>query len=406
MALCLDLAPDHLRRVLGSSINLPPCLFSYDNKFCAMESSIAFSIMQLTGTISIQAHVDADAESSKMVEIAHQLIHRCWRKGLSLQLGEVDGCGCLVWQQWGLQTLRAMGSVCVAWRNVLASHLGESCIIALPITLHASCRIATTTLGSYDVFFLRLSSLSNLPVFRLQAPLLASRRPPPTLLARATHHGFWPCVIRRPTGPLPAENGTGAPRIQEYQFTSQAACAFQEQGLGATCAFAGQVATFVLVEVGLEFGCMLKYTMCCSPYTQGEWYLIDSTQLGAELFPLLLGATAFRLDLNLVQVQVVVHGLTFAVPLVSFLVDWPVGTVFVAVAFPSFEQMVEAHPVLVGSYHSRRLCLINPPDGVSPLNLTIDPMLPVLMLQILCNTCGNGVVTSRIGLLCFVMNAL
>ena len=106
--------------------------------------------------------------------------------------------------------------------------------------------------------------------------------------------------------------------------------------------------------------------MCCSPYTQGEWYLFDSTQLGAELFPLLLGATAFRLDLNLVQVQVVVHGLTFAVPLVSFLVDWPVGTVFVAVAFPSFEQMVEAHPVLVGSYHSRRLCLINPPDEPPP----------------------------------------
>ena len=33
MALCLDLAPNHLRRVLGSYINLPPCLFSYDNNF-------------------------------------------------------------------------------------------------------------------------------------------------------------------------------------------------------------------------------------------------------------------------------------------------------------------------------------------------------------------------------------
>ena len=30
--------------------------------------------------------------------------------------------------------------------------------------------------------------------------------------------------------------------------------------------------------------------------------------------------------------------------------------------------MVEAHPVLVGSYHSRRLCPINPPDGVSSDN--------------------------------------
>ena len=78
---------------------------------------------------------------------------------------------------------------------------------------------------------------------------------------------------------------------------------------------------------------MLKYTKCCSPYTHGEWYLLDSTQLGAELLPLLLENMAFRLDLNLVQIQVVVQGLTFAVPLVSFLVDWPVGTVFIAVAF-------------------------------------------------------------------------
>ena len=92
---------------------------------------------------------------------------------------------------------------------------------------------------------------------------------------------------------------------------------------------------------------------------------------------------AFRLDLNLVQIQVVVQGLTFAVPLVSFLIDWPVGTLLIAVAFPSFEHMVEAHPVLVGSYFSRRLCVINPPDGMLPFNLTIDPMLPVLMLQIL-----------------------
>ena len=158
--------------------------------------------------------------------------------------------------------------------------------------------------------------------------------------ARATHHGFWPGVLKRPSGPLPAENGTGAPRVQEYQFTTQPICAFH--GLGATCAFVGQIATFVLVEVGREFGCMLKYTMCCSPYTHGEWYLLDSTQLGAELLPLLLENMAFRLNLNLVQIQAVVQGLTFAVPLVSFLVDWLVGTVFIAVAFPSFEHMVEA----------------------------------------------------------------
>ena len=107
------------------------------------------------------------------------------------------------------------------------------------------------------------------------------------------------------------------------------ACAFQEQGLGAACTFAGQVATFVLAEAGIQFGCMLKNSLCCSPYTQGEWYLIDSTQLGAELFPLILGATAFPLDLNLLQVQVIIQGMTFAVPLVSFLIDWPVGTVFV-----------------------------------------------------------------------------
>ena len=75
--------------------------------------------------------------------------------------------------------------------------------------------------------------------------------------------------------------------------------------------------------------------------------------------------------------------MTFAVPLLSFLIDWPVGTVFVAVSFPSIEQMVEAHPVLVGSYCNRQLCVVNPPDSPLPLDLTIDPMLPVLMLQVL-----------------------
>ena len=53
MAFCLDLAPDHLRKILGSSIHTSPCLFSYDNKFCTVESSIAFCIMQLAGTVSI-----------------------------------------------------------------------------------------------------------------------------------------------------------------------------------------------------------------------------------------------------------------------------------------------------------------------------------------------------------------
>ena len=85
---------------------------------------------------------------------------------------------------------------------------------------------------------------------------------------------------------------------------------------------------------------------CSSPYTH-RVYLLDSTQLGAELLPLLLENMAFRLDLNLVQIQVVVQGLTFAVPLVSFLVDWPVGMVFIAVVSP-FKHMVEAHPVLEG----------------------------------------------------------
>ena len=178
-------------------------------------------------------------------------------------------------------------------------------------------------------------------------------------------------VIEQPVGPLPANN------------TTQMACAFQEQGLGAACTFAGQVATFVLAKAGLQFGCMLKYSMCCSPYTQGEWYVIDSTQLGAELFPLILGATAFPLDLNLLQVQVIIQGMTFAVPLINFLIDWPVGTVFVAVAFPSIEQMVEAHPVLVGSYRNRQLRVVNPPDSPLPLDLTIDPMLPIVMLQVL-----------------------
>ena len=101
--------------------------------------------------------------------------------------------------------------------------------------------------------------------FRLHAPLLAYQRSPSTLLARATHHGFWPGVLKRlrASGPLPAKNGTGA-TSEEFQFTTQTACAFHEQGLGATCAFVGQIATFVLVEVGLKFGCVLKCTMCCS----------------------------------------------------------------------------------------------------------------------------------------------
>ena len=104
--------------------------------------------MQLAGTVSIRAHLDADVKSSELVGAALQLIHRCWSKGLALQLREIDGCGCHEWQQWGLQTLRAMGSVSVAWHNVLAGHIGQAYIIALPVTLHASCRIATTTLGS------------------------------------------------------------------------------------------------------------------------------------------------------------------------------------------------------------------------------------------------------------------
>ena len=117
MAFCLDLAPDHLRKILGSSIHTSsPCLFSYDNKFCIVETSIAFCIMQLAGTVSIRAHLDADVKSSELVGAALQLLHRCWSKGLALQLREIDGCGCLEWQQWGLQTLRAMGSVSVAWQ--------------------------------------------------------------------------------------------------------------------------------------------------------------------------------------------------------------------------------------------------------------------------------------------------
>ena len=83
MAFCLDLAPDHLRKILGSSIHTSPCLFSYDNKFCTVESSIAFCIMQLAGTVSIRAHLDADVKSSKLVGAALQLIHRSVREAAS-----------------------------------------------------------------------------------------------------------------------------------------------------------------------------------------------------------------------------------------------------------------------------------------------------------------------------------
>ena len=65
-----------------------------------------------------------------------------------------------------------------------------------------------------------------------------------------------------------------------------------------------------------------------------------------------------------------VQELTFAVPLVSFLVDWPVGTVFIAVAFSSFEHMVEAHPV-------QSLTLV----GASVL-LPISPLSVLLNIEV------------------------
>ena len=56
---------------------------------------------------------------------------------------------------------------------------------------------------------------------------------------------------------LPAENGTGAPRVQEYQLK-------------------------------LDSLDVCSSTPCIAPLHDEEWYLLDSTQLGAELLLLLL----------------------------------------------------------------------------------------------------------------------
>ena len=37
----------------------------------------------------------------------------------------------------------------------------------------------------------------------------------------------------------------------------------------------------------------------------------------------------------------------------------------------------------MGSYRNRQLRVVNPPDSPLPLDLTIDPMLPIVMLQVL-----------------------
>ena len=57
----------------------------------------------------------------------------------------------------------------------------------------------------------------------------------------------------------------------------------------------------------MNSGCLLKYTLCCAPYTQGEWCLVNTTQLGAELFPLVQAAIAFKLHNHLLQVQAIVE---------------------------------------------------------------------------------------------------
>ena len=55
MALCLELALEQLRRVLGSPTAGQPGLFLFEN--CSMDSDIAFHILQLAGMISISAHL-------------------------------------------------------------------------------------------------------------------------------------------------------------------------------------------------------------------------------------------------------------------------------------------------------------------------------------------------------------
>ena len=62
--------------------------------------------------------------------------------------------------------------------------------------------------------------------------------------------------------------------------------------------------------------------------------------------------------------------------------------------------MVEAHPVLVGSYFSRRLCIVNPPDGMLPLQ-SHNRSNAVLMLQMIIVQHMRRVVTLKVGLSCF-----
>ena len=146
-------------------------------------------------------------------------------------------------------------------------------------------------MGSYKVFF--IGSLADLPILRLRGPpAIQGSWSPLTVHARSAHQGFWPDAA-----PLPAEAGTGVPRTQEYQYTTQPTCTLQEQGLGTACAFVGQVATFVL-----NYGC-LPSMPCVVHHTHKENGVLSTRPAGAELFPLIRAAIAFKLDTNLLQVQ-------------------------------------------------------------------------------------------------------
>ena len=71
--LLFGLAPDHLRKILGSSIHTSPCLFSYDIKFPHRGVQYRLCILQLAGTVSIRAHLDADVNPPNWLELLSSL---------------------------------------------------------------------------------------------------------------------------------------------------------------------------------------------------------------------------------------------------------------------------------------------------------------------------------------------
>ena len=90
-----------------------------------------------------------------------------------------------------------MGSVSVAWHNVLAGHIGQAFLNCAPGNIACILQNCHYHPGQLRGVFSSVELAVCLPVFRLHAPLLAYKRSPPTLLAR----GFGLAFLNAPLGP-------------------------------------------------------------------------------------------------------------------------------------------------------------------------------------------------------------